>query len=185
MANADVLPFDFTHLYKTIDGYAADLTKLLESTRSTTDLENRFIKAGGYKAGEDPTKTFITPEVKSDVPYLDFSPLQNALVLLRKSTDTLKATFRHKIKDNSASDAFNQSLYKAEQQLLDETGLPRRPWYKHTLYAPGFYTGYGVKTMPGIREAIEQRNWKEAQDQIETDAKAITKLAYYLDNITN
>jgi N-acetylated-alpha-linked acidic dipeptidase len=185
MANADVLPFDFTHLYKTIDGYAADLTKLLESTRSTTDLENRFIKAGGYKAGEDPTKTLITPEVKSDVPYLDFSPLQNALVLLRKSTDTLKATFRHKIKDNSASDAFNQSLYKAEQQLLDESGLPRRPWYKHTLYAPGFYTGYGVKTMPGIREAIEQRKWKEAQDQIEIDSKAITKLADYLNNITN
>ncbi len=58
--------------------------------------------------------------------------------------------------------------------------MPRRPWYKHTIYAPGFYTGYGVKTMPGIREAIEQRNWKEAQDQIEVDAKTINDLADYL-----
>jgi N-acetylated-alpha-linked acidic dipeptidase len=77
------------------------------------------------------------------------------------------------------SEAFNKSLYRAEQQLLNETGLPRRAWYKHTLYAPGAYTGYGVKTMPGIREAIEQRNWKEAQEQIEVDAKTITKLAEY------
>ena len=75
--------------------------------------------------------------------------------------------------------AFNQSLYRAEQQLLNETGLPRRSWYKHVLYAPGYYTGYGVKTMPGIREAIEQRNWNEAQEQIVTDARIIAKLAEY------
>ena len=77
------------------------------------------------------------------------------------------------------SAAFNQSLYKSEQQLLNEPGLPRRSWYKHVLYAPGYYTGYGVKTMPGIREAIEQRNWNEAQEQIVTDAKIIAKLAEY------
>ena len=79
------------------------------------------------------------------------------------------------------SAAFNQSLYRAEQQLLNEPGLPRRSWYKHVLYAPGYYTGYGVKTMPGIREAIEQRNWNEAQEQIVTDARIIAKLAEYFD----
>ena len=66
-----------------------------------------------------------------------------------------------------------------------ETGLPRRSWYKHSLYAPGFYTGYGVKTMPGIREAIEQRNWKEAQEQIEVDAKALIKLAEYFNSLSS
>ena len=75
--------------------------------------------------------------------------------------------------------AFSQSLHRAEQQLLNDKGLPHRVWYKHTLYAPGSYTGYGVKTMPGIREAIEQRNWNEAQQQIEVDAKAIMRLAEY------
>ena len=119
------------------------------------------------------------------MPYLDFSPLQNALEKLKKSTDSLKVVFENKIKTNNVSAAFNQSLYRAEQQLLNETGLPRRAWYKHTLYAPGFYTGYGVKTMPGIREAIEQRNWKEAQEQIEVDAKAINRLSDYLTVIGN
>jgi N-acetylated-alpha-linked acidic dipeptidase len=74
----------------------------------------------------------------------------------------------------------NQLLYQAEQQLLSE-GLPRRPWYRHTIYAPGFYTGYGVKTLPGIREAIEQRNWAEAQEQIEITAKAIERYSSTVD----
>ena len=80
--------------------------------------------------------------------------------------------------------SFNQSLYRAEQQLLIETGLPRREWYKHSIYAPGSYTGYGVKTLPGIREAIEQKNWSEAQTQIEVDAKAIMKLAEYFNALS-
>ena len=183
MANADVLPFDFTHLYKTVEGYSKDLMTLLQTTRESTEIENQLVNSGAYAAGEDPTKNYVIPAVKSEVPYLDFSPLQNALVRLKESADSLKEVFQNKIKSNSVTVAFNESLYRAEQQLLNETGLPRRSWYKHTLYAPGFYTGYGVKTMPGIREAIEQRNWKEAQDQIEIDAKAIMKLADYLNNL--
>ncbi|MDE3182181.1 MAG: M28 family peptidase [Bacteroidota bacterium] len=183
MAEADVLPFDFTHLYKTINGYADELTSLLKNERQSTKVQNQLIKSGDYKVGEDPTKNLIAPEVKADVPYLDFSPLQNALVNLKKSADSLKVVYENKIKNNSVSAGFNQSLYQAEQQLLSKDGLPRRPWYKHTIYAPGFYTGYGVKTMPGIREAIEQRNWKEAQDQIEVDAKRINDLADYLTEV--
>ena len=183
MADADVLPFDFTHLYKTINGYADELTELLKNERQSTEVQNELIKKGDYKVGEDPTKNLIAPEVKPEVPYLDFSPLQNALLNLKKSADSLKVVYENKIKSNSVSADFNQSLYQAEQQLLSKDGLPRRPWYKHTIYAPGFYTGYGVKTMPGIREAIEQRNWKEAEDQIEVDAKTINDLADYLQNM--
>jgi N-acetylated-alpha-linked acidic dipeptidase len=180
MANADVLPFDFTHLYNTVNGYADELIKLVNDSRESTAIENKLIQSGDYRTGEDPTKTFIAPVAKSAVPYLDFSPLQNALAELKKSADSLKVVFQDKIKSNSVSDAFNQSLYQAEQQLLNENGLPRRAWYKHTIYAPGFYTGYGVKTMPGIREAIEQRNWKEAQEQIIVDAKAIERFSDFL-----
>jgi N-acetylated-alpha-linked acidic dipeptidase len=183
MANAEVLPFDFTHLYKTINGYADELVKLLDDSRASTETENKIIKSAFYKLGEDPTKKFIVPGVKPEVPFLDFSPLQNALVELKKSADSLQVVFQNKIKNNSASKEFNQSLYQAEQQLLNENGLPRREWYKHTIYAPGFYTGYGVKTMPGIREAIEQREWKEAQEQIIVDAKFIVKLSDYLKEI--
>jgi N-acetylated-alpha-linked acidic dipeptidase len=180
MANADVLPFDFTHLYKTINDYTNELTGLLEQSRLETEIQNKMIQSGKMAAAQDPKKKLIVPETKSEVPYLDFSLLQNALADLKTSADSLKIIFENKIKNNSASAAFNQSLYQAEQQLLSETGLPRRPWYKHTIYAPGFYTGYGVKTMPGIREGIEQRNWKEAQEQIATDAKVIQRLADYL-----
>jgi len=184
MAEADVLPFDFTHLYKTIDKYSDELQSLLQSTRQSTEVENQIIKSNYYGVGEDPTKKFISPAAKPDVPYLDFSPLQNALADLKKSADSLQVVFENKIKTDNADVAFNESLYKAEQQLLSETGLPRRSWYKHTIYAPGFYTGYGVKTMPGIREAIEQRNWEEAQDQISVDANAIKRLSDYLRDAT-
>lgn len=179
MSNADGLPFDFTYLAKTIDTYSEELIALLKTSRETTDIENQIINSRGYAVGEDPTKGYIAPHVKPEVPYLDFSPLQNALRQLEKSVDSLKVVFQKNIKTNHMNLAFNQSLYRAEQQLLNESGLPRRAWYKHTLYAPGLYTGYGVKTLPGIREAIEQRNWEEAQQQIEVDAKTNIRLAEY------
>jgi N-acetylated-alpha-linked acidic dipeptidase len=87
------------------------------------------------------------------------------------------------VNTNGNTAAFNKALYQAEQQLLTANGLPRRSWYKHTLYAPGFYTGYGVKTIPGVREAIEQRNWKEAQEQITVVAASLQKLSAYLQQI--
>jgi N-acetylated-alpha-linked acidic dipeptidase len=58
-------------------------------------------------------------------------------------------------------------LYTTERKLLQEKGLPRRPWYRHQVYAPGYYTGCGVKTLPGIREGIEERHWQEAQENID------------------
>lgn len=180
MANADVLPFNFTHLYSTIKEYAEELEKLLDDSRKSTQIENELIAANAYKIGEDPTKNLLAPKAKSEVPFLDFSPLQNALSTLKKDSDSLEIAFQNKINDNKVVPNFNQSLYRAEQQLLNKDGLPRRDWYKHTIYAPGFYTGYGVKTMPGIREAIEQRNWAEAQEQIKINAEAINRLADYL-----
>jgi len=143
-----------------------------------------LLKSGDYAVAEDPAKPFVVPDPKPEVPFLDFSPLQNALKKLGNSVDSLNVVYQNNLKSGAVSTEFNQELYRAEQQLISETGLPRRSWYKHTLYAPGYYTGYGVKTMPGIREAIEQRNWKEAQQQIEVDANAITKLANYLNAIS-
>lgn len=180
MSEADGLPFDFSHLFKAIDTYSGELMTLLEKTRKTTELENRIINSGGYRIGEDPTKGYTVPHVKPEVPYLDFSPLLNAIHELKIGTDSLNVEFQNKIKNNTMNEVFNRSLCQAEQQLLNEAGLPNRIWYKNTLYAPGSYTGYDVKTMPGIREAIEQRNWKEAQEQIEVNAKFIRRLSEYL-----
>ena len=182
MANADVLPFDFRSLHKTIEGYITNLTSQLDQMRETTAVENQLVKMNFYKLANDPTKPFKAPEAKAEVPYLDFSPLHNALAALGKSADML-STYWSKAVETGSVNGINQKLFQAEQQLLSPEGLPRRNWYRHTLYAPGFYTGYGVKTMPGIREAIEQRNWKEAQEQIGVDAAAINRLASYLSAI--
>ena len=180
-ANADVLPFDFTNLYSTVNTYTKELMDLLQQTKDNTEAENQLIRTNSYGLAEDPTKSYIVPKPKDDVPYLDFSPLQNALLALKKSTDLLAETWKKVASTNASNqDKLNKFLYQAEQQLLSPSGLPRREWYRHTLYAPGFYTGYGVKTLPGVREAIEQRNWKEAQEQIVVDAAAINKLATYL-----
>ena len=180
MANADMLPFDFRHLYTTVNDYTKELIDLLQQTKENTEVENQLIKQNDYTLAADPTKTFIVPKQKDEVPYLDFSPMQNALSALQKSADSLASVCNKAVTTRANHDALNKALYQAEQQLLSTNGLPRRGWYKHTLYAPGFYTGYGVKTLPGIREAIEQRNWKEAQEQINIDAQAITKLANHL-----
>ncbi|WP_018611978.1 M28 family metallopeptidase [Segetibacter koreensis] len=184
MANATVLPFDFTDLYKVINGYATELITLTDNIRESTAIENKLLTQNKYVIAADPTKTFIAPKPKEEVPYLDFSPLQNALVALQQSTDSVAAIVKRSDSINGNHDELNKKLYQAEQQLLLQNGLPRRNWYKHSIYAPGFYTGYGVKTLPGIREAIEQRNWKEAQEQIAIDAQALNKLADYLHQLS-
>jgi N-acetylated-alpha-linked acidic dipeptidase len=127
--------------------------------------------------------TLLPPAPKGEVPFLNFASLQNALSDLEKSTNRLSVSLEKSDLSENKQEEVNTALYKAEQQLLTEKGLPRRSWYRHTIYAPGFYTGYGVKTLPGIREAIEQRNWKEAQEQIEIAATVLKKFSVYLDGI--
>jgi len=183
MADAPQLPFDFKSLYKTVNGYAAELITLLDQMRETTSLANQLLKENHYGYAADPTITLLPPPAKDEVPYLNFSSLQNALSGLEKVTNHLSDTLAKVKLPENKQDAVNQALYKAEQQLLSDNGLPRRPWYRHAIYAPGFYTGYGVKTLPGIREAIEQRNWKEAQEQIEIAAAVLRKFSDYLDSI--
>ncbi|HEX5155394.1 MAG TPA: M28 family metallopeptidase [Parafilimonas sp.] len=182
MANADVLPFDFTNLYTTANSYATELINATNDMREATTIENLLLAQNKYKLAADPTKIYIQPKPKDEVPFLDFSPLQNALIQLKKSTDSLSAELK---KNASSNENINLALAHAEQQLLFTDGLPRRSWYKHSLYAPGFYTGYGVKTLPGIREAIEQRNWKEAQDEIHLTAQALQKFSTYLNGIVS
>jgi N-acetylated-alpha-linked acidic dipeptidase len=183
MADADLLPFDFRSLSKTVNGFVKDLMNKTEAMRETTSTENEVIRTNQYGLANDPTDKIKAPSPKAEVPYIDFSPLQNALTALEKAGDHASEVWSRAIATNTDHAALDQSLYKAEQLLLTETGLPRRGWYKHTLYAPGFYTGYGVKTIPGVREAIEQRNWKEAQEQITVVAGAINSLADYLQKL--
>jgi N-acetylated-alpha-linked acidic dipeptidase len=71
----------------------------------------------------------------------------------------------------------NAILYRTERAMLDPAGLPGRDWYRHQFYAPGLYTGYDVKTLPGVREAIETKQWALARRQLEAVKKAIASVA--------
>jgi N-acetylated-alpha-linked acidic dipeptidase len=186
MAGASLLPFDFRSFYRTVNGYVNELVTLCDQMRENTVLENQLIKENDYGFAADPTLIMLSPKPKSDPPFLDFSDLQNALGELEKSTDRVAATLAKSpdLKDPKLQ-WINQVLYQAEQHLLSDSGLPRRPWYRHTIYAPGFYTGYGVKTLPGIREAIEQRQWKEAKEQIKIAADVLLGFARWIDTTEN
>lgn len=180
MANADTLPFEFKNLHKTISSYVNEMMNLTDQMRESTILHNQVIKGNNHKLAADPAKPVKLPVAKAEVPFIDFSVLQNALTLLDQSANTLSEKLNNENSSLKSLNTINEALYRAEQSLLNPDGLPRRPWYKHTLYAPGFYTGYGVKTMPGIREAIEQRDWNEAQEQIKVAADKISNLANHL-----
>lgn len=179
LSEADVLPFDYTSLHKTIKGYINELISNVDALREKAQVENDLIKNNAYTIAADPTTKLIIPTLLAEVPFVDFSLLLNALATLEKSAQKVEQL---KVgADANKLATINAKIYSAEQSLLLPAGLPRRPWYKHSLYAPGFYTGYGVKTVPGVREAIEQQNWPETQQQIIAVANAINKFSSYLD----
>ncbi|MGA9118595.1 MAG: M28 family metallopeptidase [Bacteroidota bacterium] len=167
-ANADVLPFDFSDLTKTVGKYVKQVIKLADDMRDETAETNRRIRENDLLWSADPTKTFVVPAEKPPVPYLNFSPLQNAFSSLEESAHRI-AQRMESAPDSLPPDGqrrLNRLLMGFERTLTLPEGLPGRPWYIHELYAPGMYTGYGVKTLPAIREAIELRKWDEVEKEI-------------------
>jgi N-acetylated-alpha-linked acidic dipeptidase len=174
LANAEVLPIDFNSLSKTVSEYVTELKTLLETTRAETEQENKMIQDKLFDLAKDPTKGFQSPKPKDIVPFLNFSELENAMAQLKTSTEEFQKLYGSGTQlPADKQKELNEILFKVERSLINDKGLPRRSWYKHQIYAPGYYTGYGVKTLPGIREAIEQRNWKEAQENIEIVSKTM------------
>jgi len=179
LADADALQFDFRELHKTVRGYITELMKNVDQLRLKASVENQLIKNKVYAYAADPSEKIKLPELLADVPFIDFTPVLNALTRLEKAASRVEVLKKSADKNKLAS--INAKIYTAEQQLLTIAGLPRRPWFKHSLYAPGFYTGYGVKTVPGVREAIEQKNWAETTEQMGEVSKAIDRLSIYLE----
>lgn len=176
-ANAEVLPFEFTNFAETVGEYVDEVAKLTNTMREETRVMNQMITDGSLQSVQDQTKIFVVPKTKEPVPALNFKPMQEAMKKLSESAeDFAKASKNKKISPN-VQKTLSEILYKTERTLANAEGLPRRSWFKHQIYAPGFYTGYGVKTLPSVREAIEQRNWKEASEQILIVAKIIENFA--------
>ncbi|MBA3693577.1 MAG: M28 family peptidase [Acidobacteria bacterium] len=182
LANADVLPFEFTNFADTVGVYVKEITTLADTMREETKQMNQMISDGTLKAAQDPKEIYVMPKPKADVPFLNFAPLQNALAKLQESAKNYQKASKNK--PMSAQKSLDEILMKTERALANQKGLPRRDWFKHQIYAPGFYTGYGVKTLPAVREAIEQRDWKEAGEQISIVAKTIENFATEIDKAT-
>jgi len=181
LANADTVPFEFGNFAETVNGYVSEITRLTDSMREETKATNQVIANGMMKAVQDPTETFIMPAPKEEVPFLNFAPLQNAMAKLNASVKNYQKVSAGKQLPADSQRDLDQILFKSERSLTHDQGLPRRDWFKHQIYAPGFYTGYGVKTLPSIREAIEQRDSKEASEQIVVVSGVIENFAKEID----
>mgnify|MGYP006080282971 CR=1 FL=1 len=180
LANSQRLPFEFSGFVDNIDLYISELEDLADTMRKDTSKQNNRIADGTYAAALDPTKTIVPPKIKDNVPYFSFSPLKNALAKLKDSVADFESyAGMHK----QTTQEINNLLYTVERLMIREEGLPGRDWYKHYIYAPGYYTGYGVKTIPAVREAIEQRKYDQVEKQIHLSAEVIENIALRVNKI--
>jgi N-acetylated-alpha-linked acidic dipeptidase len=189
LAGADVLPLSFGNFADAVERYVREVTRLADDMREGTRERNRQISERTLAIIADPTRVYVVPKAEAPVPYLNFAPLQNSLVRLQESARSFDAAMNEAASKGSAipleaQKSLDETLIRTERAMTREQGLPRRPWFKHQIYAPGFYTGYGVKTLPGVREAIEQRNWREASEQVVIVAETIDRLSGEIDRAT-
>jgi len=172
LANAQRLPFEFTGLADNISLYVSELEKLADTMREATAKNTELI---------DSNKSLGAPARHEPVPHFGFAPLKNALARLQTAAAAFDAA---STSSTVTSEEINNLLYTSERLLTRDEGLDGRPWYKHHIYAPGFYTGYGVKTIPGVREAIEQRKYEKVEPEIEIAADVLNKLAERVEQVT-
>jgi N-acetylated-alpha-linked acidic dipeptidase len=179
LADSDLLPFEFGDFADTVQTYLNDLKKLSEHMLEEIRERNREIEEGVFQAVNDPRRPMVAPKTETVPPHLNFAPLENAAEALARSAGEYKKSFDHANANGGAALAaasvadINKLLIESERKLTTEEGLPNRPWFKHQLYAPGFYTGYAAKTMPAIRESIEQKQWKQADEAIVVVARVL------------
>ncbi len=172
MADADVIPYQFGDEADTVHMYVGEVKKLADTMRTQIKERNANLADGAYKAAADPKKVSVAPPVDAVPPYFDFAPLDQASDDLTAAAAAYdKAATAHV----AGGGGVNTEVMKAEQALTDSTGLPNRPWFQNMVYAPGFYTGYGVKTLPAVREAIEQKQWSIVDAQIARTAAALER----------
>ncbi len=188
LADADLLPFDFTALADTVRSYAKECEDQLEKEQDEARERDLELKEGVFRATNDPQHPVQPPKVEPVPPFLNFAPLENAVEALSHSAEHYHRAVAKARADGSllsspgALRPINAALRESEQHLLDAAGLPHRPWYRHMLYAPGLYTGYGVKTLPGVREGIEQKQWEEAEGEIVRLGRVLAADAAFIDN---
>jgi N-acetylated-alpha-linked acidic dipeptidase len=179
MADADLLPFQFSDFADDVKMYVREVEKFADKQREEIQETNQKLAEGMYEATADPRYSWVTPKKEEVPPHLNFAPLDNAVESLeRSSAEYQKALDRVSANGGAALASasvkeVNEMLIQCEHKLTTPEGLPGRFWYKHELYAPGVYTGYAAKAIPAVREGLEQKKWKEAEESAARVAKVL------------
>ncbi len=182
LANARIVPFDFSGLLDNVKKFVAEIEESAETQRKETTRINALIDTGTYTAALDQTKSLRAPQRHDPVPHFNFSPIHNAIAKIERSIAVLDPADLINLNARQLK-KINRLLYTSERLFLRDQGLPRRSWYRHQLYAPGFYTGYGVKTLPMIREAIEERRFSDVPDAVVAVSGVLNTLADRIDEL--
>ena len=196
LADSDILPYEFNASADTIARYVKELEKLLKDKQDEANERNLELEEGVFAATSDPKKTSVPPPHEEVAPYMNFAPLKNGLELIRRSAEHYQAEYKKwqesgVTPSQQALDTLNFDLLRIQKAFLTDRGLPERPWFKHQVYAPGAYTGYGAKPIAAVREYMDQKKWREADAEVpgvgkvlETVSTSIDRAADDLDKAT-
>ena len=178
LADAELIPFEYSEMAETIAKYITDLEKLLKDKQDEIKERNLELKEGIFSAISDPRKTSVPPPRENEPPYMNFASLKNAADLFKHNADRYEAAVAKAQAEGAplsaqTLDSLNNDLIRIQRTFLTERGLPERPWFKHQVYAPGAYTGYGAKPLAAVREYMDAKKWTEADAQVPGVAKVV------------
>jgi N-acetylated-alpha-linked acidic dipeptidase len=183
LADADLIPVDYSPQAEAISKYETELEKILKDKQDEFTERNLELQEGVFKATNDPRRPTLPPPAEKVPPYMNFSPMKNAIDQLKKSAERFsKAVAKWRENGSPALpddkiEAVNADLMQVSRLFLNQKGLPERPWFKNQIYAPGAYTGYGAKPIAAVREYMDEKKWEEADAQIPGVAKVIENVA--------
>jgi len=182
LADAELIPYEYTEMAEQIGKYVTELEKQLKDKQEEIAERNLELKEGVFSAVADPRKTSVPPPRESVPPYMDFAPLKNAVESIKRGAERYQAAAAKAQAEGAtlkpeALNSINTDLLKVQRAFLTERGLPERPWFKHQVYAPGAYTGYGAKPIAAVREYMDEKKWAEADAQIPGVAKVLEDAA--------
>jgi N-acetylated-alpha-linked acidic dipeptidase len=191
MADAQLIPYEYSEMAETIGKYVTELEKLLKDKQEEITERNLELKEGVFSAIADPHKTLVPPPHEAVPPYMNFAPLKNSVEALKHSADRYEAAFAKAEADGVPAlsqqnlDSVNTDLLKVQRAFLNDRGLPERPWFKNQIYAPGAYTGYGAKPLAAVREYMDEKKWTDADTQVPNVAKVIDDAAAAIDKASD
>jgi N-acetylated-alpha-linked acidic dipeptidase len=187
LADADLIPTDYSPQVEAIEKYESELEKLLKDKQDEFTERNLELKEGVFQATNDPRRPTLPPPAETVPPFMNFAPMKNALATLKKSADRYsKALSAWQASGSPALPAteeqkLNEDLLRISRLFLSDKGLPERPWFKNQIYAPGAYTGYGAKPIAAVREYMDEKKWKDADAQVPRVAQVIENVAAGID----